>query len=268
MNYKDFIEWVLSASVSTLDYDKVYGLQCVDLIKWYIKKVRGITPQSIGNANQYWYKRNESYIQSVIKNGGQLITVGKGNKYNFRAGDIVVMMKDGSSTGHICIASGDNSNDYFKSYDTNWSYAHSPTTLTTHRYSSDWYVLGVIRLSSTYTEIRADNPNTDDDGSEDTGKQGQTGNSGQSSNNSKNTGGNLTMATTYKKNKFFTPNATMKSTQSVYCCNKKNDKTFIGTVFKDEQVKVYFKGETNALIQYLVKDTYKVGLVKVSSIKQ
>ena len=163
MTYNEFIPWVQSLSQSQMDYDDTYGVQCVDLIKWYIKKVRGITPQSIGNAKQYWYKRKQSYIQKIIANGGELITVGAGNNAKPKAGDIVVMMKNGSETGHICIASGNNSSSYFKSYDTNWGSWHC--NLITHRYNSDWYVLGLIRMSSIYTFEELLPPEEDDDGS-------------------------------------------------------------------------------------------------------
>lgn len=163
MTYNEFIPWVQQLSSSELDYDNYSGVQCVDLIKWYIRKVRNITPKSIGNANQYWYKRNESYIQTVIANGGSLITVGRGVNAKPKAGDIVVMMKDGSSTGHICIASGNNSSTYFKSYDTNWG--SWQCQLITHRYSSDWYVLGLIRMSSIYTFEELLPPDEEDDGS-------------------------------------------------------------------------------------------------------
>lgn len=167
MNYTEFIQWATNATEKQLDYDGVYGVQCVDLIKHYIKKVRGITPQSIGNANQYWYKRYQSYIQNVIANGGTLVTVGQGNKTIVNKGDIVVMMKEGSTTGHICIGNGQNSNDYFKSYDTNWGSWRCQ--LITHRYNSEWYILGLIRMSSTYTQAGGGSVSPDDGSHSDEG---------------------------------------------------------------------------------------------------
>ena len=164
MTYNEFIQWALAQPASVLNYDNnKNGTQCVSLIKWYIKKVREITPQSIGNANQYWYKRNGSYIKKVLANGGQIIAVGKGNKAKPKAGDIVVMMKDGNATGHICIANGNNSSSYFKSYDTNWG-SHT-CNLRTHRYDSEWYVLGLLRMSSIYTFEELLPPDEEDDGS-------------------------------------------------------------------------------------------------------
>ncbi|MCM1115749.1 MAG: hypothetical protein NC397_09655 [Clostridium sp.] len=60
--------------------------------------------------------------------------------------------------------------------------------------------------------------------------------------------------------KYFTPNAAMKAKSKVYADSSR--KTEIGSVSKKERVKVLFKGETNACIQYgLDKTKYKVGLV-------
>ena len=72
------------------DYDKVYGCQCVDLAKFYIDKVLGATPQSIGDAKEYWLKRNQAYIKS-------LFTVVKGNACKY--GDVFV--RDSGEHGHI-----------------------------------------------------------------------------------------------------------------------------------------------------------------------
>lgn len=45
------------------DYAKTgYKGECVSLVKCYIKDVLGVTPQAIGNAKDYWLKRNSSYI--------------------------------------------------------------------------------------------------------------------------------------------------------------------------------------------------------------
>lgn len=72
------------------DYDGVYGCQCVDLAKFYIDKVLGATPQSIGDAKEYWLKRRQSYIKS-------LFTVVKGNAA--KRGDVFV--RDSGEHGHI-----------------------------------------------------------------------------------------------------------------------------------------------------------------------
>lgn len=39
-----------------------YKGECVSLVKCYIRDVLGVTPQAIGDAKDYWLKRNGSYI--------------------------------------------------------------------------------------------------------------------------------------------------------------------------------------------------------------
>ena len=72
------------------DYDGVFGCQCVDLAKFYIDKVLEAKPQSIGDAKEYWLKRNQAYIKS-------LFTVVKGN--GAKRGDVFI--KDSGKHGHI-----------------------------------------------------------------------------------------------------------------------------------------------------------------------
>ena len=49
------------------DYNNTgYKGECVSLIKLYIKNVLGKTPQSIGNAKEYWNKRSLSYLRSIF----------------------------------------------------------------------------------------------------------------------------------------------------------------------------------------------------------
>ena len=56
MTYDQFIN---KYNGKQIDYDGAYGVQCVDLIKQYIKDVIGIEPQAIGNAEAYWNRYNE-----------------------------------------------------------------------------------------------------------------------------------------------------------------------------------------------------------------
>ena len=49
------------------DYAGGYKGECVSLVKRYIRDVLGFTPQSIGNAKEYWLKRNGSYIKAHFK---------------------------------------------------------------------------------------------------------------------------------------------------------------------------------------------------------
>ena len=63
MTYKN---WVNKYKGQKINYDKVYGVQCVDLIKHFIDKVLNTKPQSIGNAKEYWHKRKGKYISSLF----------------------------------------------------------------------------------------------------------------------------------------------------------------------------------------------------------
>ena len=47
-------------------YNGTYKGECVSLVKCFIKEVLGVTPQSIGNAKDYWSKRSSSYIKSMF----------------------------------------------------------------------------------------------------------------------------------------------------------------------------------------------------------
>lgn len=48
-------------------YNGTYTGECVSLVKCYIRDVLGGVPQSIGNAKDYWLKRDSAYIQSLFK---------------------------------------------------------------------------------------------------------------------------------------------------------------------------------------------------------
>ena len=153
MNYKDFIKWATAQDAKTLDYDGVYGLQCVDLIKWYVKKVRGITPQSIGNAIDYYKNRDCKYLKDVTADGGSIFTFSASNppqSFNFIKGDIVVF--GGSKNGHIAIFNGDKNGTRISVYDTNYRGKH--TTAKIHFYDlNNRECKCVIRMSNKYTQI-------------------------------------------------------------------------------------------------------------------
>ena len=63
-----FEKWVSQNLGKSIDYDGVYGVQCVDLAKHYIKNVLGVKPESIGNAIEYYNKRKTSeYLTKNFK---------------------------------------------------------------------------------------------------------------------------------------------------------------------------------------------------------
>lgn len=132
-----FNKWVKENLGKAIDYDGTYGVQCVDLAKHYIKNVLGVTPQSIGNAIEYYNKRKTSeYLTKNFKwidNTAEFIP---------KKGDLCVFTSK-SGNGHISVATGEGTTSYFYSYDQNFPKAkHEPMTKIKHSYTS---FLGVLR---------------------------------------------------------------------------------------------------------------------------
>lgn len=132
-----FNKWVKENLGKGIDYDGTYGVQCVDLAKHYIKNVLGVTPQSIGNAIEYYNKRKTSeYLTKNFKwidNTAEFIP---------KKGDLCVFTSK-SGNGHISVATGEGTTSYFYSYDQNFPKAkHEPMTKIKHSYNS---FLGVLR---------------------------------------------------------------------------------------------------------------------------
>lgn len=132
-----FEKWVSQNLGKSIDYDGVYGVQCVDLAKHYIKNVLGVKPESIGNAIEYYNKRKTSeYLTKNFKwidNTAEFIP---------KKGDLCVFTSK-SGNGHISVATGEGTTSYFYSYDQNYPKSkHEPMTLVKHSYTS---FLGVLR---------------------------------------------------------------------------------------------------------------------------
>lgn len=132
-----FNKWVKENLGKGIDYDGTYGVQCVDLAKHYIKNVLGVTPQSIGNAIEYYNKRKTSeYLTKNFKwidNTAEFIP---------KKGDLCVFTSK-SGNGHISVATGEGTTSYFYSYDQNFPKAkHEPMSKIKHSYTS---FLGVLR---------------------------------------------------------------------------------------------------------------------------
>lgn len=141
-----FDDWVSANLGRGIDYDGVYGVQCVDLVKHYVKNVLGIQPQSIGNAIEYYNKRHtSSYLTDNF--------VWHPNSVTFvpQKGDVCVF-KSLTGKGHISIANGEGTTGYFYSYDQNYPKAkHEPMTKIKHNYAS---LLGVLRPKNQSNIIR------------------------------------------------------------------------------------------------------------------
>lgn len=130
-------KWVEANLGKGIDYDGAYGVQCVDIAKHFIKNVLGVTPQSIGNAIEYYNKRKTSkYLTSNFK------WISNTPEFVPQKGDLCVFTSK-SGNGHISIATGEGTTSYFYSYDQNYPKAkHEPMTKIKHSYNS---FLGVLR---------------------------------------------------------------------------------------------------------------------------
>ena len=135
MNYQEFIK---KYNGKGIDFDGRYGVQCVDLVKSYLKDVFGITAGYWGDAHAYYDGFNSHKELTAnftrIKNTADFVP---------KKGDIVVWSaKLNNGPGHIAIANGEGNTKYFYSYDQNWTGRHDKCTLVKHNYNC---VLGVLR---------------------------------------------------------------------------------------------------------------------------
>ena len=134
MNYEQFINTYYGKG---FDYDKVSGIQCVDLVKMYLDKVFGMKPGAWGNAKDYY----ENFNNLPLKNSFTRIS----NTASFipQKGDIVVWGAGlGNIYGHIAIATGEGNTGNFYSYDLNWG--SKIVQKINHNYIG---VLGVLRAN-------------------------------------------------------------------------------------------------------------------------
>lgn len=83
-----------------VDYDKVYGFQCVDLIKQYLHEEKSLRPGAWGNAIHYWTRPNKEILAKFDKVSGSAA----------KSGDVVIFKTlgrdDFSGEGHIGVATG------------------------------------------------------------------------------------------------------------------------------------------------------------------
>ena len=136
MTYSEFIEKYDGKAV---DYDGSAGVQCVDLIKLYLKDVFNIQPFSIGGSAKNYFDGFESF--TALK--GKFEKIYNTPTFIPMKGDICVFGSGvGGGHGHVSIANGDGTTSYFYSYDMNW-YGKA-CKLVKHKYNSEDF-LGVLR---------------------------------------------------------------------------------------------------------------------------
>ncbi len=136
MTYDEFLKKYAGKAV---DYDGVAGVQCVDLVKRYLKDVFGISAGSWGDAHCYF--DNFTAHKELTAN---FIRISNTPEFVPQKGDICVWKSSLSKGGwgHIAIATGEGDTAHFYSYDQNWTGKHDPCTKIRHNYS---HFAGVLR---------------------------------------------------------------------------------------------------------------------------
>lgn len=133
-----FTEWIKKYLGKKTDFDGAYGVQCVDLAKCYIHNVLGITPQAIGDAKEYWNKRNSSkYLEDNFTPVTPTYKDG-----DLKAGDIGIRAT--GKYGHIFVIAEPTKDGKVKYYDQNGLGKGDAMTLREKPYNSK-YITGVLR---------------------------------------------------------------------------------------------------------------------------
>lgn len=136
MSYQSFKnQW----NSKRVDYDGVYGFQCVDLIKQYLAQEFGMKPGAWGNAIEYWTATNPALLTKFDKLATSSV----------RAGDIVIFKGiNGSPYGHIGIADGSSSILYVPTLEQNGSTGNGSGVggdAVRVRNIPRWRVMGILR---------------------------------------------------------------------------------------------------------------------------
>lgn len=127
----DAVRWAKAQIGKKLDYDGVYGAQCVDLIKYYYKYL-GVQPQR-GNGCDY--------AHNPLPANWVRIPYHKG--FVAQPGDIAVWTRTSSAYGHVAIVVSATSNN-MTVVEQNGS-SQTPTRSHTYTYTSMGTFYGVIR---------------------------------------------------------------------------------------------------------------------------
>jgi len=140
MTYQQFQNKWLGKSV---DIDRVYGKQCVDLVKQYMLETKRVPNGSYGDAIKYW---THTHV-AVRKHYDRVATKTP------RQGDIVVLSGvKGNPFGHIGIASGKNTLITAQILEQNGSTGNGSGIggdAIRLRHIPKWRIVGVLRPKST-----------------------------------------------------------------------------------------------------------------------
>lgn len=156
MTYREFETYALR--LGRVDFDKVFGYQCVDLVKLYMYKRYKVPNGAYGNAIDYWYRTSNVVLQKFKKVAGS----------NAKAGDIVIFetnvtpMVKGMQPGHIGVATGGLTSTSVEILEQNGSSGGGTGTggdAIRKRYKPRYRVAGLLRPRSTavyYTVVSGD----------------------------------------------------------------------------------------------------------------
>lgn len=143
---KSFEKFIKEVDGTSFNFDKVAGIQCVDLIKKYLKECFEIdVPLGFGNAIDYYtgFEKKKLLYENFIK-------IKNTPEFIPEKGDIFVWNeKRGKGAGHIAICTGEGTTSYFYSYDLNWNNKKKVQKVK-HDYKN---VLGVLRKKKKETSI-------------------------------------------------------------------------------------------------------------------
>lgn len=141
MTYNEFEKKYLGKAV---DYDGTAGVQCVDLADQYLKDVFGITGVWVQGARDFY--NNFASYPALVKNFDR---IPNSRDLVCQKGDIVIW--GGGTWGHVAIADGSGTKDWFSSIEQNTLGKHEPTQRVEHHFAYSYGVdgcnpvLGVLR---------------------------------------------------------------------------------------------------------------------------
>lgn len=135
-----FKQWVKNRLGKKVDYDRKYGVQCVDLVNDFADAVLGVKGCFFGPnyAKDVWLKRSEL---TNIKRNFDFITPKYKNR-ELQAGDIGV--RTSGKYGHIFVVAEPTANGKIKYYDQNGTGNNDAMTLRTKAYTN-MVVNGILR---------------------------------------------------------------------------------------------------------------------------
>lgn len=133
MTYQEFVN---KYNGKAIDYDGVYGAQCVDLAKFYLRDVYGLSPGAWGDAHAYWNSTNPAILAKFDKvpNGASNVP---------KQGDILVYSQNtpgSGGAGHIEIFDRKTGPGKYVSFSQNWggAYAHMVEHTDNYKYVLGW----------------------------------------------------------------------------------------------------------------------------------